>query len=542
MTAPEQNVITNLRIRMHLIIVHGYLLQGTGSNIYVANIARAWCRLGHGVTVICQDRQAQDLAFVDEYIGPGDRMPERATEPGRLRVIVPDIDELLPVFVYDHYAGYRVKTIPEMTEPEIERYIDMTALSLRQVAEQGADRVLANHAIFGPVIARRALQDACIPYDVKIHGSAIEYVLAPYPEFIKYAREGLSGADKLFVGTKYMRDRVLQVFSPWDESGSLAAKIRVVPPGMDPEVFHLARAGDFDRDQDRFLEVLKAKIRENPDGRKAPVVPVPAPSALSGEDLHRQLLAAAETYNQRAPDADLLERWPLLQEQEPLILYVGKFLAAKGVGELLAAVPEVLKEIPQVRFIFVGFGSFREHLEGMHRALQQGHAADFAACARAGEFVQTQSNSTQWFRHLSPRESSRITITGYLDHKVLSELLPLASLVIVSSKMAEAFGMIAVESMAAGVLPLCSYHSGLREVIDEVRLDLPDLGKNMILDPDKFFDELPVRIVAALKFLYPNGFSDHYQRRHVAETLRPWAVTKYSWSSIGHRLLDLKLI
>jgi glycosyltransferase involved in cell wall biosynthesis len=139
---------------------------------------------------------------------------------------------------------------------------------------------------------------------------------------------------------------------------------------------------------------------------------------------------------------------------------------------------------------------------------------------------------------LSPRESCRITITGYLDHKVLSELLPLASLVIVPSKLAEAFGMIAVESMAAGVLPLCSHHSGLREVIEEVRLDLPDLGKNMILDPEKFFDDLPVRIVSALKFLFPNGFSDHHQRRHVAEILRQWAVKKYSWNSIGLRLLE----
>jgi len=27
---------------MHLILLHGYLLQETGSNIYVANIAKAW--------------------------------------------------------------------------------------------------------------------------------------------------------------------------------------------------------------------------------------------------------------------------------------------------------------------------------------------------------------------------------------------------------------------------------------------------------------------------------------------------------------------
>jgi len=39
------------------VLLHGYLLQGTGSNIYVANIAKAWQNQGHGVSVVCQDRK-----------------------------------------------------------------------------------------------------------------------------------------------------------------------------------------------------------------------------------------------------------------------------------------------------------------------------------------------------------------------------------------------------------------------------------------------------------------------------------------------------
>ena len=53
---------------MHLILLHGYLLQGTGSNIYVANIAKAWQGQGHAVTVVCQDYEAKSLTFVDHYI------------------------------------------------------------------------------------------------------------------------------------------------------------------------------------------------------------------------------------------------------------------------------------------------------------------------------------------------------------------------------------------------------------------------------------------------------------------------------------------
>ena len=37
-------------------IFHGYLLRGTGSNIYNANLARALAALGHEVHLFCQDR------------------------------------------------------------------------------------------------------------------------------------------------------------------------------------------------------------------------------------------------------------------------------------------------------------------------------------------------------------------------------------------------------------------------------------------------------------------------------------------------------
>ncbi len=180
---------------MHLVLLHGYLLQGTGSNIYVANIARAWKNQGHAVTVVCQDGQAHGLLFVDEYFGAQDEIPATPPDPGTLRVIVPDIGGLLPVYVFDRYEGFTVKIIPEMSEQEIASHIEMTAAALRQVVSQGADLVLANHALFSPLIARRALEGTTVPYRVKIHGSAVEYTLVPNPELMKYAVEGLSGAE-----------------------------------------------------------------------------------------------------------------------------------------------------------------------------------------------------------------------------------------------------------------------------------------------------------------------------------------------------------
>src|SRR4051812_50166319 len=51
--------------RMRILIFHGYLLRGTGSNIYNASLVRALVRLGHEVHLLCQDRHAGELGFVD---------------------------------------------------------------------------------------------------------------------------------------------------------------------------------------------------------------------------------------------------------------------------------------------------------------------------------------------------------------------------------------------------------------------------------------------------------------------------------------------
>ena len=56
---------------MRVLIFHGYLLGGTGSNVYNASLARAMRRMGHEVHLLCQDRAAGELDWVD-YTGDWD--------------------------------------------------------------------------------------------------------------------------------------------------------------------------------------------------------------------------------------------------------------------------------------------------------------------------------------------------------------------------------------------------------------------------------------------------------------------------------------
>lgn len=521
---------------MHCVLVHGYLLQGTGSNIYVANIARAWKALGHAVTVVCQEREGNKLSFVDEFFGPGDALPDEPPQNGNIRVVVPDIDGLLPVYVYDKYDGYTVKTIPDMTAAEIENHIALTAGAVRQVAEQHrADRVLANHALFGPVITRRGLQGTGVPYDVKIHGSAIEFVLVPHPDFMPYAVEGLGDADRVIAGTQHIQKRVLDVFAAQRQSLQLDSKIKIVPPGMDPDIFKLSENPQ--ASQRRFLDTVRQRIAQNGQGRRQSIaVDVELPKNGSN-GVHQQLVELANRYDQRATDADLPERWPALQSDEPKIVYFGKFLNTKGVGELLLMFPHMLEQFPTLRLFLVGFGTYREHLEAMLRAMVADDIKTFTAVARAGDFVQELDFSTL-FRPLTPEQAERITITGILDHTALGDLLPLMDISFVPSKLAEAFGMVAVEAMAAGVFPICNDHSGLRDVIQEVGNASDELAGLMRMEPENFVTAMPRKVEAVLRYLYPNGFGDRGVRDEVGRRLRQISVENFSWHGIARQLVN----
>ena len=174
---------------MRVLIFHGYLLRGTGSNVYNASLAQALARMGHEVHLLCQDRDADELAWVGD---------DRAR--GSVTVHVPDIGGLLPVFVADRYEGFEVKTFPELTDEELERYLDANVAAVREVVEAHGepDAALANHLIMGPLILARA----GLRFAVKVHGSDLSYTVRPHPErFVPYAREGADAAAGILVGS-----------------------------------------------------------------------------------------------------------------------------------------------------------------------------------------------------------------------------------------------------------------------------------------------------------------------------------------------------
>ena len=202
---------------MRVLIFHGYLLRGTGSNIYNTSLCRALAALGHEVHICCQERHPEDVG-----------LPEGVT------VHNPDIGRTLPVYVADTYEGFDAVPFPDLGDDALGHYLRANVEAVAAVADRvRPDVALANHLVMGPAILARALGGR-VPYAVKVHGSALEYTVRPHRErFLPYAREGLDGATAVLVGSRHTAE------SLWEVMGDpgLPDRTRLGPPGVDVERF-----------------------------------------------------------------------------------------------------------------------------------------------------------------------------------------------------------------------------------------------------------------------------------------------------------------
>jgi len=466
---------------VRVLIFHGYLLQGTGSNVYNANLADALVRLGHEVHLCCQDREPQALPFVDA-VGDWDDgalAVRTLREPVRCTVYRPALAGLLPVYVADRYAGIEARPFPDCSDAEIAAYVDANVRAVREVAEGvHPDIALANHLVMGPLILARALggedRPGAVPYAVKVHGSAMEYVVAPHPErFLPAAREGLARARSVLVGSEHIADRLVATL----EDPALRARIRLGPPGVDVERFAPRGAAD----ARAGLEALAARLAQAAEAEAT--APADATSAFA-----RRTGEAATALADVARGTD-----------DRLVAFVGKLIVSKGIDLLLAAWPLVLAREPRARLVVVGFGAYRAACERLIAALADGDATALDALVAAGRaqeggpaaplrqlgaFLAALDGDERaaWFAAAAGLRE-RVVLTGRLDHDELADLLPACEALVVPSTFPEAFGMVAAEAAACGALPICARHSGLAEVADALAAVAPEPARPLLSFP-----------------------------------------------------------
>ncbi|MEI2716999.1 MAG: glycosyltransferase family 4 protein [Candidatus Nanopelagicales bacterium] len=415
------------RVRaVRIFIWHGYLLTGTGSNEYTQALARTLGRSGHDVTVFCQDPDADSLDLAG------------AT------VVRPELPGPLPVFVLDRYDRATPALLPDLPQSVLDDYV---ASNAEVVAAAGpADLLITNHVLLGgPVGAATGL-----PFVVKAHGSELEYAMRGNERLCRWAQRSLDTARGVIAGSQHI-ERVVEELVGIDPR-----EIHVIPPGVNTDTMR-------PRPRAQALAGLLAEARADPsnDG------------------------------NERLPDsgnAARLERF-FADPDRPMVLYVGKLSAEKGVPLLMDAVREL-----DVAAVIVGFGPARVPLEAV-----------------AGPDV---------------------LFTGPLQHRHLRYLWPLATTSVVPSIFPEAFGMVAAEAASCGCPPLVADHSGLAEIAQGLRTYYPAQLAGLTSFPTG--DESALR--GRLRSLVDLDADD---RELISQAARTAAVELWGWDSVAERILAI---
>jgi glycosyltransferase involved in cell wall biosynthesis len=463
---------------VRILIFHGYLLGGTGSNVYNARLAETLVRLGHEVHLFSQDRHPERHSFVSASGHWDSGELEIAALRGSLAgsspdctVYRPDIGGLLPLYVQDRYERIEAKTFSACTDAEVAAYVEANVEAVREVAQRVCPEVaLANHLVMGPVVLARALAGAT-PYAVKIHGSALEYTVKPEPErFLGFAREGLARARTVLVGSRHTAQSLWRAL----DDPTLEQRTRLGPPGVDVQRFTPREPQQAEAGMRHLYERLRLGVPASVEEQS---------SAFARDD---GMVAGA------------LER--ILDERGVLVAFVGKLIVSKGVDLLVAAWPLVLQAVPDARLAIVGFGAYRGGLERLVAALAEGDLEGAREIGRAGRLLEAQGEGltdapqaidsvplrhllaflgslsdveAEAYRVAARAIGERIVFTGRLDHEELADVLPACQALVVPSTFPEAFGMVAAEAAACGALPISAGHSGLAEVSEVIAHEVP---------------------------------------------------------------------
>jgi glycosyltransferase involved in cell wall biosynthesis len=505
---------------VNVLLWHGWVLEGAGSNVYTSRIAEVYRRQGHDVTLVCQEPHPERFPWIDAWGRVTDSGVElegrRPTghSVGRCTVLRPRIGSLLPVFVIDEYEGFAgVKRFVDCTDVEMETYLRSNVEALRAVAAwRRSDVVIAGHALPGPVVVRRALGNGFV---AKVHGSDLEYAVREQIRCRDLAGEGLGGA-RAVAGASVDVLRRCEELVPESTGRTL-----VIPPGVDVKAFRARARGD-------ALQQAAALVEADPARRAGRAAHLDdavrratdARDAVALDDL-------ATTYDQTVPDPEAPDRLRELAALECLVVgYLGKFIPQKGLHHLIAALALLGDRAP--RALLIGFGLWREWLAGLVGALDRGDVGAVRWWEETtNEHLALQDAEIEGARGLA----SRVTFVGRLDHRFAPTAVAALDVLVVPSILAEAFAMVTVEGAAAGALPLVARHSGLAEIASALETRVERSGM-FSFEPGT---GAPRRIAAAIDRLISLPADE---RRDVRETVAAFSRREWTWERTAARLLD----
>jgi glycosyltransferase involved in cell wall biosynthesis len=537
-------------------ILHGYLLEGSGSNLWTRSIVESLCRQGETVHLMAQENHPERYPFVAEsrrYLPDGTVRSWHRQEspyPGRCILHKPELGDTLPVYVWDRYEEFtRVVPMVELADAEVEAYLERNVRALRRVVEEnGVTALHANHAVMMPTVAQRVSRETGVPFAVMPHGSALEYAVKRDPRFHRMAGDAFRVARRIFVHGEEMRSRVRDAL-PGVEG--MEEKFSDLHLGVDTSQFEPvpreARPASIAR--------LTAALAGVPRGRTAAQTQAMLGrlhGAMSQAELV-EAMAPARAYDNKAPDAELETKLAAVNwEHDPTLLFVGRLISTKGIHGVVAALPLLLERRPELRLLVVGHGPLREPLEAMLWALEHGESALLERIVERGRLLEGspegESGGTaltqvsRFYERLRARgemdhylaaartylRRENVVFTGYLTHRELRFLFPCCDAAVFPSVVREAGPLVFLEALASGAYPLGTYFGGMRASIDTVAAALPPGAAEAMkldADPDCTVHDMVRNVPVALEM------GDRYK-----EALFRLARDRYDWSSVARKL------
>jgi glycosyltransferase involved in cell wall biosynthesis len=178
----------------------------------------------------------------------------------------------------------------------------------------------------------------------------------------------------------------------------------------------------------------------------------------------------------------------------PTVLYTGRFVDRKGIRDLLAAIPMVIKTAPSTRFVFVG-----------------------------GQPGSTGEDMERWWlpEFLYPYRS-QIKFTGWIPVSELVHWYTVADILVVPSWY-EPFGMVILEGMLHGSAIIATNTGGPMEILEHGRTGL-------LFTP---------RDIIALSNYIVLLVNNQHLRQQIATAAIKEVREKWSWAKIFEKMLDV---
>ena len=527
---------------MKIAMLHGYLIHGTGSNIYVQHVTKELVKLGHEVHLFCQERHPERYSFINKAIrvvdGQASEYYRREGEVELGATLVNPALDLLPVYVMDKYPDFQqVKLFVELSSKELDNYTNRNLSALFLFFEQYEyDIVHTNHLVMMPYFASCLWQKYQIPYVITPHGSSLAYTIQKDSRYEKFAIEGLRNATCVFPGNSNFLDRILRFFENF--LPDLPEKMRIVPLGVDTNLFTPIPI----EKRASALSLLRSHLSQISGGktRKFEVEFRNKISAMKKDSID-EILRTVPPYSQKKPDESLSQKLNSIDTlTDRLLISCGRLIVGKGIHNFCFSIIPLLVRYPDLKVLVVGAGPMREWGEWFVHAGSVGNIEMMKALIiwATTKFKGEKSlwdPLTNFFAsqavlkfHSYRFDPSRVIFTGFLDHTFLAPIMALAEWACFPSLVPESFGLVLVEAAACGVIPLASYFSGFQEILDQFKDIIPESVFPLLTLPVRSPEVIP-RLIANLSKLIE-------KKPPISSRLQETTVQKFSWDGVAVEL------